>query len=66
MHVLYSQLIPIIAGSQGEKSSLEKLEGAFSVLDTFLEGKNWVAGNNITIADYSIIATVSSIEVSIL
>jgi glutathione S-transferase len=42
---------------------LEKLENAFSILDNFLEGQTWVAGNNITIADYAIVATVSSIEV---
>jgi glutathione S-transferase len=42
---------------------LEKLEGAFSILDRFLEGQTWIAGNNITIADYSIVATVATIDV---
>jgi glutathione S-transferase len=42
---------------------LGRLEESFSILDKFLEGQTWVAGNNITIADYAIIATVSSIEV---
>jgi glutathione S-transferase len=64
MHAIFSQLFPIITtGTHGDKKYLEKLEDAFSILDAFLEGKNWVAGKNITIADYSIIASVSSIEV---
>jgi glutathione S-transferase len=42
---------------------LEKLEDAFNILDKFLEGQTWVAGDNITIADYAIVTTVSSIEV---
>jgi glutathione S-transferase len=50
-------------GSLGNKTNLEKLEDAFSILDTLLDKQNWVAGNNITIADYAIIASVSTIEV---
>jgi glutathione S-transferase len=62
---LFLQLLPILTtGTHGEKSYLEKLEEAFNILDKFLEGQNWVAGNAITIADYSIVASVSSIEVS--
>jgi glutathione S-transferase len=53
-------------GSLGDKMYLEKLEDAVNILDKFLEGQTWTAGNNITIADYSIVATVSSIEVRIL
>lgn len=58
------QLYPILyTGSLGDKIYLDKLEDAFSILDKFLEGQTWVAGNNITIADYAIVTTVSSIEV---
>jgi glutathione S-transferase len=53
----------MFTGTFGAKMYLEKLDDAFSVLDKFLEGQNWVAGKNITIADYSIVATVASIEV---
>lgn len=57
MHAVFSQLFPIIStGTHGDKAGLEKLEGAFHILDAFLEKQNWVAGKNITIADYSIIA----------
>jgi glutathione S-transferase len=42
---------------------MDKVEEAFSILDTYLEGHDWVAGDQITIADYSIVATVSTVEV---
>jgi hypothetical protein len=53
----------MFTGSLGGKAYLDKLEDAFSILDKFLEGQDWVAGNSITIADYSIVATVASIHV---
>jgi len=37
---------------------------AFSYLDIFLEGSPWVASSNMTIADFSCVATVSSLVVS--
>lgn len=56
-------LVPILnTGSEGDKASLEKLEEALRILDNILNGQTWVAGNNITIADYSIAVSVSSIE----
>lgn len=62
-----SQLLPIFnTGTAGDKASLEKLEEALNILDNTLKGQTWVAGNDITIADYSIVVTVSSIEVSLL
>lgn len=67
MHFLLSQLLAIFkTGTTGDKASLEKLEEALEILDNTLKGQTWVAGNNITIADYSIVVTVSSIEVSLL
>jgi glutathione S-transferase len=67
VHFLRSQLAPLIrTGTAGDKASFEKLEEALEILDNTLKGQTWVAGNNITIADYSIVVTVSSIEVSLL
>lgn len=32
-------------------------------LDVFLKGQSWVAGPNLTVADFSIVATVATAEV---
>ncbi|CAD1480557.1 unnamed protein product, partial [Heterotrigona itama] len=39
------------------------LESAFDILDKFLDGQDYVAGRNLTIADLAIAATVSTSEV---
>jgi glutathione S-transferase len=60
-------LAPVFnTGTAGDKASFDKLEEAFNILDNILKEQIWVAGNNITIADYSIVVTVSCIEVSLL
>lgn len=40
------------------------LEGAFDVLNIFLDGQDYAAGRNLTIADLALAATVSTAEVS--
>ncbi|ALC46045.1 GstD2 [Drosophila busckii] len=40
----------------------KKIETAFGFLDTFLEGQQYVAGNQLTIADLAILASVSTFE----
>jgi glutathione S-transferase len=65
VHFICLQLVPVFnTGAVGDKASLEKLEEALDILENTLNGQTWVAGNNITIADYSIAVTVSCIEVS--
>jgi len=67
VHFIPSQLLPVVnTGTAGDKASLDKLDEALNILDNILKGQTWVAGSNITIADYSIVVTVSSIEVSFL
>lgn len=39
------------------------LEGAFDVLNKFLDGQDYAAGRNLTIADLALAATVSTAEV---
>ncbi|XP_069700039.1 glutathione S-transferase 1-like [Periplaneta americana] len=51
-----------IDGKLGDPSILRKLEEAFQVLDKYLNGQDWVAGSNISIADYAILASVSNVE----
>ncbi|PSN29674.1 hypothetical protein C0J52_26681 [Blattella germanica] len=50
-------------GQKEDPAKYEKLKEAFKLLDTFLEGKTWVAGDQLTIADFDIVTTVSSAEV---
>ncbi|XP_054726906.1 glutathione S-transferase E14-like [Anastrepha obliqua] len=42
----------------------KKMEAAFDLLNTFLDGNNYVAGDQLTVADFSILTTVSTIDVS--
>ncbi|XP_069699715.1 glutathione S-transferase 1-1-like [Periplaneta americana] len=51
-----------ILGSKLEADDITKLENAFELLDKFLEGEEWVAGSNITVADYAIVVNVSITE----
>nr|WUG53827.1 glutathione S-transferase [Zeugodacus cucurbitae] len=41
----------------------KKIDTAFELLNTFLEGQNYVAGDSFTLADISLLATVSSYDV---
>jgi glutathione S-transferase len=67
VHIFLSQHLTVEkTGTAGDKASFEKIEAGLEILDNILKGQTWVAGNNITIADYSIVVSVSSIEVSLL
>lgn len=51
---------PLFAKKPLDPEKLKKLESALELLNTFLEGKTYVAGERLTIADISLLATVSS------
>ncbi|XP_031771220.1 glutathione S-transferase D1 isoform X2 [Apis florea] len=53
----------IFAKAAKDQAKYESIGTALSLLDKFLEGENYVAGKNITLADLSIVTTVSTIEV---
>ena len=40
-----------------------KLYDAFEILEKYVEGNKWIAGENKTIADISLLSSVASIEV---
>lgn len=54
----------IYAKAPFDKEKKKRLDEAYNWLDTYLDRVNpWVAGDDMTIADLSIIATVSTTEV---
>lgn len=53
----------IFAGAPQDPAKLEKINEAMKFLDIFLEGEKYVAGDNLTVADLTIVATVSTLEV---
>nr|WGO51738.1 glutathione S-transferase delta 1 [Ectropis grisescens] len=55
---------PKFFGKQVDEDRKTKLEDALQFLDTFLEGQTYVAGDSLTLADLSLVATVSTIELS--
>lgn len=54
----------VFAGAPADKAKLAKVEDALQLLEKFLEGQKYVAGPNLTLADLSLIASVSSFEAS--
>lgn len=44
------------------EDKLEKILEAYGLLETFLEDKEWLAGDNLTIADLCTVASISSIS----
>jgi glutathione S-transferase len=55
----------MFAKAPGDPEKMKKIEEAFKFLDKFLEEHDFVAGNNLTIADLSIISSVSTAEVAL-
>jgi len=49
-------------GKPGTQDNFEKLVAAFNLLNTFLEGQDYVAGSQLSVADIVILATVSTTE----
>lgn len=57
--------VPIIfEGAEPDPSKYSKLELGYQVLDRYLEDRSWAAGDHLTIADFSLVASVSTIAVA--
>ncbi|XP_013164097.1 PREDICTED: glutathione S-transferase 1-1-like [Papilio xuthus] len=54
----------VFAGAPADKEKAAKVEDALKILDVFLEGQKYVAGAGLTVADLSLIASVSTFEAS--
>lgn len=55
----------IFTGAPMDEEKATKLNEAIGWLNTMLEGKAFVAGDNLTLADVSIIVTFTNLEVNI-
>jgi glutathione S-transferase len=51
-------------GADPDPAKYTKLEEAYEIFDKLLEGQKWAAGDQLSIADFALVATVSSAEVS--
>jgi len=56
----------MFGGQEFDSEKYKKLEEAFEFLDTFLSQSSYCAGENITIADHSVVSSVSTAEVKFL
>lgn len=54
----------VFGGAPADKEKLAKIDDALQLLNTFLDGQKFCAGPNLTVADLSLIASVSSFEAS--
>lgn len=54
----------IFAKAPANPDNLKKLEDAFGFFEIFLEGQTYAAGDSLTVADISLVATVSTAEVA--
>lgn len=63
IETFFSQYPVIFGGASYDPAKLTKIEEAFKFFDTFLEGQEYAAGNELTVADLSLVATVSTFDV---
>lgn len=54
----------VFGGAPADNDKKAKIEDSLQLLNTFLEGQKYVAGANLTLADLTLIASVSSFEAS--
>lgn len=50
-------------GADFDPAKLEKINDAMKFLDLFLEGQEYVAGSKLTVADLTLVATISTYDV---
>jgi glutathione S-transferase len=52
-------------GLAPDPGTVTQVHEALELLNKFLEGQDWLAGSNVTIADFAVLVTVSFAEVCI-
>ncbi|KAI7815115.1 glutathione S-transferase [Rhyzopertha dominica] len=60
-------LLPVLFGEKQsiEQKNIDLLHEAYSIIEKFLEENEWIAGDNMTIADFSAYATMSAANIAI-
>lgn len=53
----------LFAGITPDQAKYDKMSNALGFLDKFLEGQNYVAGKNLTLADLSLAVNISNFKV---
>lgn len=53
---------PILMGGEGKLEDFKKVQDAVAVLNSFLAGSRWTAGEHITVADFAIAVTVAALD----
>lgn len=59
--------LPVLFGEEQsiEQKNIDLLHEAYSIIEKFLEENEWIAGDNMTIADFSAYATMSAANIAI-
>jgi len=53
----------MLTGATPQKATYDKMNEALTFLDKFLEGENYAAGKTLTLADLTLVVTVSNFKV---
>lgn len=54
----------LFGGAPSDEAKKTKFEDSLQFLEKFLEGQTWAAGSSMTIADLSLVASISTFEVA--
>lgn len=54
----------LFGGAKPDENLLSKLEEGLELFNTFLDGAEYAAGSELSLADLSLVATVSTIDVA--
>ncbi|XP_049856666.1 glutathione S-transferase D5-like [Schistocerca gregaria] len=61
-HRIVNVFTPVFQGKQAEPSHIEKANDSLETLNRMLDGKQWLAGDHVTIADYAVANSLSALE----
>ncbi|XP_017776902.1 PREDICTED: uncharacterized protein LOC108562908 [Nicrophorus vespilloides] len=59
---MQAYMFPVFKGGQPNNEAHDKILNALQVFDKMLENNTWAAGDKLTIADFSLVATISTLE----